>query len=394
MRVYDPPLMKDVSKIADWLVRGAQGAANPVALLQRMCPELVEAGIPLARAAAFVRTLHPHIMGRRFTWVPGEKVVITEASYTWLSSPDFLLGPVARVVETGVPFRARFIDGGDFGGVRIQSFIDEGFTDYIALPMTFISGQVHPITLATKHPEGFSDDDIQALDVVLQPLSRMAEIFALQRTAATLLNTYVGRNAGERIMAGQIKRGDIDSMRAVIWFSDLRGFTSLADQVPPAELIAMLNDLFECQVPAIEKFGGEVLKFIGDGLLAIFPIDPGGKTPEEQTEAALAASDEALASLAVRNQTATSKGGRELKFGLALHLGDIAYGNIGGSGRLDFTCIGTAVNVAARLEGIAGKMGKSRVISADIAKLTTRTTEALGEVDLKGVALAQTVFGV
>ncbi len=394
MRVYDLLLMKDVSKTADWLVRGAQGCPNPVALLQRMCPELVEAGIPVARAAAFVRTLHPHIMGRRFTWVPGEKVVITEASYTWLSSPDFLFGPVARVVETGVPFRARFLDGGDFGGVRVQSFIDEGFTDYIALPMTFISGQVHPITLATKHPDGFSDDDIHALDVVLQPLSRMAEIFALQRTAATLLNTYVGRNAGERIMAGQIKRGDIDSMRAVIWFSDLRGFTLLADQVPPAELIAMLNDLFECQVPAIEKFGGEVLKFIGDGLLAIFPIDPGGKTPEEQTEAALAASDEALASLAVRNETATSKGGRALKFGLALHLGDIAYGNIGGSGRLDFTCIGTAVNVAARLEGIAGKMGKSRVISADIAKLTTRATEALGEVDLKGVALAQTVFGV
>ena len=386
--------MKDVSRIVDWLIAGVPGAGNPVALLQRICPELVEAGIPIARMAAFVRTLHPHILGRRFTWVPGEKVTIAEASYTWLGSPEFQRGPVARVVETGLFYRARIVDGGEHAGVDVASFAEEGFTDYVAFPMTFISGQVHPITLATRAPKGFAEDDIAALGAILPPLSRMAEIFALQRTAATLLNTYVGRNAGERIMAGQIKRGDIDSMRAIIWCSDLRGFTTLAGQVSPAELIAMLNDLFECQVPAIEKHGGEVLKFIGDGLLAIFPIDPGGKTPEEQTEAALAASDEAFAALETRNASALAKGGIELRFGLAIHLGDIAYGNIGGSGRLDFTCIGTAVNVAARLEGIAAKLGKTRVISADIAKLTKRTTEALGEFELKGVASAQSVFGV
>lgn len=384
--------MIDVRSIVDFLVRGAPGAPNPMLVLEKICPDLVAAGVPVDRCAAFVRTLHPHIMGRRFTWTPGEKVAVAEASYAWLNSPNFLKSPASQVVSTGKPLRARLCDGPP-ENVDLDDQIAAGFTDYYASPMLFVSGQVHAITWATRAPAGFTDEHIAAIEEVMQPLARIGEIFALMRTAANILNTYVGRNAGERIMAGQIKRGDIDAMRAVIWFSDLRGFTSLADQVSPGELISMLNDLFECQVPAIEKHGGEVLKFIGDGLLAIFPVDA-GKTPEEQTEAALAASDAALEALETRNAEARAKGGLELRFGLAVHLGDIAYGNIGGSGRLDFTCIGPAVNVAARLEGISSKLGLTRVLSADVAKLTKRDTKSLGEFELKGVSAPQTVFGL
>jgi adenylate cyclase len=384
--------MVDTSAIVDFLVRGAPGAPTPMAVLERICPELRDAGVPIDRVAAFVRTLHPHIMGRRFTWTPGQKVTISEASFAWLHSPDFLKSPVYQVVEHGAPLRIRLAKG-ERADLDLDHLQREGFTDYYVTPMRFMSGQLHPIAWATRHPDGFTEEHLAAIERVMPPLSRVGEIFALMRTAANLLSTYVGRNAGERIMAGKIQRGDVETLRAIIWFSDLRGFTSLAGEVTPSELIGMLNDLFECQVPHIEAHGGEVLKFIGDGLLAIFPVE-GDKTPAMQAEAALLASDEAMKALADRNREAKERGGREMRFGLALHLGDVAYGNIGGSGRLDFTCIGPAVNVASRLEGVSSKLGLTRVLSADVAGLVQRAKKPLGEFELKGVAAAQAVFGL
>ena len=206
-----------------------------------------------------------------------------------------------------------------------------------------------------------------------------------------LLNTYVGRNAGERILGGQIQRGDVEPISAVIWFSDLRGFTALSDAVSPGELIGALNELFGCQVPAIEQRGGEVLKFIGDGLLAIFPIVAGGDPLPVLVENALAAADDAFESLAALN---VRRGGDKLRFGLALHVGEVVYGNIGGAGRLDFTAIGPAVNVASRLEGLTSKLAVDIVASQEVAALTRRPLRDLGEFELKGVASAAHVYAI
>jgi len=228
---------------------------------------------------------------------------------------------------------------------------------------------------------------LAALARVVRPLSRVAEILALRRTAASLLTTYVGRNAGERILAGRIVRGDIETLRAVIWFSDLRGFTEMSARLPPAEIIETINQVFECQVPAIEQRGGEVLKFIGDGMLAIFPVDE-TSTPALRTAAALEAADQAFAALAALNTTRTAA----LQFGLALHLGEIAYGNIGSSNRLDFTVIGSAVNLAARLEGLTGKLGRPLLLSEALAAHATRPLDELGAFELKGVPGKQRVY--
>lgn len=380
--------MIDISSVFDWLVDGAPGATTAPEVVLRMGDELVAAGVPVERMGAFVSTLHPQIVGRAFTWNRGQPVKVGELSHALLHSDMFKRSPVAHVMTERTPLRFRLKDGeGTALFPVVEELAREGYTDYACFPMLFLSGEAHAITFSTKAPGGFSEEAIAALAKVVRPLSRVAEILALRRTAANLLSTYVGRNTGERILAGRIVRGDIETVRAVIWFSDLRGFTEMSARLTPREVIDTLNELFECQVPAIEKRGGEVLKFIGDGMLAIFPIADGTET-SLLASAALEAADEAFAALAVHNAKTT----KPLQFGLALHVGDIAYGNIGGSNRLDFTAIGSAVNLAARLEGLTGKLGKALVVSEALAAHTSRPLDEVGSFELKGVPGEQRVF--
>jgi adenylate cyclase len=366
----------DVRPIFEWLVDGAPGARTPVELIARLCPDLVRAGVPIDRGEAFVRTLHPHIVGRSFVWTAEGGVEVRENSYAYLRSPAFLESPVAEVFDTGRTVRARL----------------EGYSDYVAMPVRFLSGQVHAMIFATRAPGGFRDEHLAAVESIVRPLSRIAEIFALARTAANLLDAYVGHNAGERILAGHIQRGDTDSLQAVLWFSDLRDFTSMSAALGPGDTIRVLNDLFDCQVPAIEEEGGEVLKFMGDGLLAIFPFGDADRPPGRLCDAALAAAGRAFEALARRNQRRAAAGEPSIRFGLALHVGEVAYGNIGGSGRLDFTCIGAAVNLAARLEGLTGRLELPIVVSADFARLSSRPMRSLGVFELKGVAEPTEVY--
>lgn len=376
----------DVRHLRDWLIDGAPGARRPELIVERLGPALVEAGVPVHRVAAFVRTLHPHIAGRSFTWSYGGPVVIRELPYASLASPTFTGSPITHMAQTGEPLRRRIADptaARDFP--ILEELAREGATDYLALPMRFLTGEVHAVTFATLAPGGFTDDHLAAIESLMPPLARVAEILALARTAANLLNTYVGHDAGERILAGKIRRGDTDAMQAVLWFSDLRGFTALSEQLTPADLIRVLNELFDCQVPVIERHGGEVLKFMGDGLLAIFPLAP-DVAPTAVCDTALAAAHEALDELATLNARRAELGAAPIRFGLALHVGEVAYGNIGGSGRLDFTCIGPAVNLASRLEGLTGKLGRSPLLSAEVARLVSADVEHVGTYELKGVA--------
>ena len=376
----------DVRPIIDWLVAGAPGAATSPLVLGRVCADLIAGGVPVDRAEAFVRTLHPHIVGRSFVFLPGRAVEVRENPYALLQSPAFLASAVAQVFASG-GFARRRLDGAwpAAEGPSLHPLASDGYTDFLVAPLTFLSGQTHAITFATRRDGGFTDAHLAAILAIMPALSRIAEILALARTAANLLSTYVGRNAGERILAGRIQRGDIDSIRAVLWFSDLRGFTTMASELDPGQLIRVLNDLFECQVAAIEQRGGEVLKFMGDGLLAIFPLAEGDADAHDRARAALDASAEAFARMATVNAARSLGGLAPLRFGLALHVGDVAYGNIGGAGRLDFTCIGTAVNLASRLEGLASKLGERLVMSDDFQRLVGRPARVLGTFELKGV---------
>ena len=378
----------DVRAIADWLIDGARSAPLPQDVLAQLCDRLVACGIPLWRVAVFVNTLHPQIIGRRFIWRPGADVEIAEGRFGLFDTPEFRDNPVARVYATRTALRRRLADPGcamDFP--ILHELRAQGVTDYLASPLLFTDGAVHVVTCTARELGGFTDAQIAGIEAIITPLARVAEIRALRRTASTLLDTYVGHDAGERILAGRIRRGDIEEIHAAIWLSDMRGFTALSDREPPRVLIDLLNRYFDCQVPVILDHGAEVLKFMGDGLLAIFSI---AGDEAEECKRALAAARQAQANIAELSRSAMPG----LRFGLALHIGDVLYGNIGSGNRLDFTCIGPAVNFAARIEKLAGELGRGILASDEFARCCPGEFTALGEFTLAGFSAAQQIFGL
>jgi adenylate cyclase len=378
----------DIKAVVEWLIDGARSAPQPQQVLTQLSERLVSCGIPLWRVAVFVRTLHPNVMGRRLLWRPDAEVEVTEAPYELLETEYFRDSPIARVYQTGEAIRRKLADPDcpdDFP--LIADLRAEEVTDYLASPLVFSNGDIHAVTCTTRKPGGFTDAQIAGIEAIMTPLARVAEIRGLRRMASNLLDTYVGHDAGERILAGHIRRGDIEEIHAAIWLSDMRGFTALADGLPPRVLIDLLNRYFDCQVPVILDHGAEVLKFMGDGLLAIFAI-AGDET--EICKRALAAARRAQENIAALAGS-TMPG---LRFGLALHIGDVLYGNIGSSNRLDFTCIGPAVNFAARLEKLTGQLGRVILASEDFARHCPGEFAPLGEFNLAGFSAPQSVFGL
>jgi adenylate cyclase len=381
--------------VAGWLIDGARSAMDSAAVLGQLCERLVAGGLPLARVGVFVRTLHPQLLGRSFVWQPGAEVQTNLAPAEFVLSAQYLESPIARVYDTRQALRRHLADPQcpmDFS--ILTKFRAEGMTDYVATPLFFTDGAVHGATWTTRRAGGFTNDDIAAIETIVAPLARVAEVRALHRIAANLLDTYVGHHAGERILAGKIHRGDTERIQAAIWLSDMRGFTARADRMAPESLIALLNAYFDCQVPAIISQGGEVLKFMGDGLLAIFGIPAGGDQAGATCARALTAAREAGERIADLGGAEGDPGAEPVKFGLALHLGEVLYGNIGGASRLDFTCIGPAVNLAARLEKLASRLGRSIVASEYFAGHCTDDLVAIGDFALPGFAEPHSVFGL
>jgi adenylate cyclase len=383
----------DITAIREWLIAGARSAATPDAVMIELCERVVASGIPVWRAAMFVRTLHPQIMGRRIEWRHDAGVMFGEASFEVFDTAAFRGSPVATVYQEVRPLRLR-LDGPEARTFpQLDDLRAEGGTDYLAFPVEFSNGEVHVGTWVTRHPDGFTDLHRAALETLSAPLARVTESYALRRTAINLLDTYVGKEAGARILAGSIRRGFTETIRAVIWLSDMRGFTTLADSIPPAELIAVLNRYFDCQVPVILSHGGEVLKFMGDGLLAIFPLCAEAD-PQGVCRAVLAAAAEVRQAVAALSDWPTSAEANAPRYGVALHIGELLYGNIGAANRLDFTCIGPAVNLAARLQGLAGGLGRMTLLSAEFARHCGPGVVPLGEFALAGFRAPQPVYGL
>ncbi len=373
------------------MMDGARAVLPPHAAVAEMCERLSACGIPLSRAALFVRMLDPQVIGSRFTWRPGVPVDVESSPHELTATDAYRRSAVVHVLETGMPLRRRLCDAACPGDYSIVAELRaEGATDYLAVPLFFSDGTVHAVTWATRQPGGFTAAQIAGLDDVGQPLARATEIRMLRRTAANLLDTYVGRHAGARVLAGRIRRGDTEAIDAVIWLSDMRGFTARADRMQPKALIELLNRYYDCQVPAIAAHGGEVLKFMGDGLLAIFPVI-GARGAAATCRTALTAARKARDRIAA---TAADAAGDPVRFGLALHVGEVLYGNIGSGNRLDFTCIGPAVNLAARIEKLAGTLGRSIVTSGAYARHCPDPLVPLGEFALPGFAGAQALFGL
>src|SRR3981081_1167170 len=383
----------DLQKIIGWLIDGARSASSPTQMMAETCERLVRAGLPLWRVGLFVRTLHPDILGRNFVWRLGGEVVAGSVDFDFRESEGFRSSPLAIVFGEGREVRYRLDDPESKRFPFIDDMRAEGVTDYIALPLLFIDGQAHASSWTTKQPGGFTDDQLDGLRQLVVPLARVIEIISLRRTASLLLDTYVGNRAGERILGGQIRRGHTDTMDAAIWLSDLRGFTALSDRLPAETVVDILNNYFDCQVAAIRTHGGEVLKFMGDGLLAVFPIDEYVGDVQQVCSRVLEAARESRASVDAMHYP-IGEVVEGFTFGGGWAAVKIPSGNIGGGNRLDFTCIGPAVNLAARLEKIAGRLHRTIVASEGFAGICAGGWTELGEFPIAGFSKAERVYGL
>ncbi len=391
----------DVTReLVDWLVAAGLAGGDEQVLLDGLCERLNAAGLDLLRGYLASEVLHPLHEAKGFVW---RSEGVSREDYGHVSTPerraDYENSPLYPIIRQGVPrLRIRLDDT-----LKPRRFPllhrlrAEGGTDYFALSHPFRAGWGESLgivaTWTTRRVEGFSAAQLGLIEACMPPLALAFKAIAGVETGRTLMRTYLGRDAGARVVAGDIRRGEPQAIDAVLWFSDLRGFTRLADGTEPAILMGLLNGYAERLVSAIEGHGGDVLKFMGDGILALFRGGGGGDPCAQALAAALAARG-AAAALSAERATA---GLPVTDFYLGLHRGTVLYGNIGSPERLDFTVIGPAVNEVARIEQMCRSLEQPVVVSAAFAAACGADRDklvALGRYALRGVGRAQDLFTI
>lgn len=387
---------------AAWVIQAGLASARELDLLGGFCERLRESGVPITRAMALIDTLHPVHEGRVFRWQADHAMDIQEYGRTteddphadkWRQSPFYYLD------QTGEPMLRRRL--ADEQGPEFPIFEElraEGQTDYVVCAHRFsgegVVGGMDCVysSWTTNAPSGFSDDHLEILLSSLPAFALAAKCASLTRIAITLVETYLGRDAGRRVLDGRIMRGIADRIDAVVWFSDLRGFTRITDRTAPEQIIPLLNDYAEAMISAIHETGGEVLKLIGDGILAIFRADEPGRACRLALEA------EALsrARIETLNQRRSEQGLPVTTTYLGLHVGEVFYGNIGSSDRLDFTVVGPAVNEASRIAAMCRSAERPVLFSSAFAEAALGEDRdglvSIGRYALRGVAQPQELF--
>src|SRR6516165_8707869 len=360
------PVRDTVGGIAEWLIGPALDVATGAEAVDELAWRILAAGIPLARLTLHSGVLHPQFLGTSFIWWRDTgRTVQTFVDHEVRDVVLYQRNPVLRVIEGGETIRRR-VDAPD-GELDLPILHDlkaKGCSDYLALPIPGAHGRRYAVTFTPDHVEGFSDQQVTELTGISQRMSVACDSFGQHELTRHLLTIYLGPHAGPKVLAGQVRRGTGEELTAVLWSSDLRGFTERSDRLEGVQVITMLNALFDAQAKAIVSHGGEILKFMGDGLLSIFPIDSADQAPAA-TRSALAAAMEAVD--AVRGLTNDPSLMSEPPFEIvvALHIGTAIYGNIGAADRLDFTVIGPAVNLVSRIEAVAKSLDLPLVVSDD-----------------------------
>ncbi|HEY9538660.1 MAG TPA: adenylate/guanylate cyclase domain-containing protein [Kiloniellaceae bacterium] len=381
--------------VVDWLLAMRLRQHRITLLFDGFVRQLQGVGVPLDRATLSLAQLHPQLRARTVLWdaQAGGAMEIPRA-HGVEDSELFLKSPVRLILEGGPPLRRRLARADcplDFP--ITQEIKPEGYTDYTARPLPFSIRQINTLTLASKHPDGFSDLDIATMEAAMPLFGVLLELRNAYRTSETLMETYLGARSGRRVLAGTIKRGDVERINAVLWTSDLRDFTSLSNAMPMAAVVELLDDYFEAMAQAIKAHDGEILKFIGDAILAVFPIDEKhGGDARKACAASMAAASQALATVERTAAACKSAGKPPFRCGIALHVGDVMYGNIGAADRLDFTVIGPAVNLVSRLATLNRLLDVPLVFSTDYAAHWDGPARSLGRHELRGFAVAQEVF--
>jgi adenylate cyclase len=379
----------DVRAIQRWLVDEPHEDGGGGEFLGALAPRLLSAGLPLWRVSYALMTKHPEVLWRTVQWRAGQGVTVRDQPHARLDDPFYTRSAVAVVRRTQLPVRVRLLPG-DLPFPICHDLRDQGGTDYIVQALPFTNGQVSYVSFATDVPEGFPDVTQEALESIRPFLARRLELESAYYATRALLEVYLGKNAARRVFAGEFQRGRGELIDAAIWFSDMRDFTALSDRAPPARVVETLDATFDAVASAIAEHGGEVLKFIGDAVLAIFPV---GDDARAACRHALAAADQAFASLDKVNEQRSQRGEEPVAVGVALHRGPVMYGNIGARDRLDFTVISSCVNEASRLESLCKQLRTPLALSASfVSAAEVDDVVDLGEHTLKGVKAPLRVF--
>ena len=411
-RLYSPRMNERFfAEMSAWLAQAGLAGTPENEIFSVFCDRCLAAGIPLGRAHSFIDTLDPVYEGSLFRWgySPDESGIVQygrttldrldasgaasldeQATYVWRRSAHYAM------LQTGVSLLRRRLDADTKDEFSLLlDWRAAGMTDYVAIISRFAAGGVigemdgFYSSWATRSPGGFSDGEIAALERLVPYLALAIKSVSLARMTGTLMETYLGRDAGQRVLGGRILRGVADRIEAVLWFSDLRGFTRITDTAPE-QVIPLLNDYADVIVSAIHEHGGDVLKLIGDGTLAIF-------TAEDRAQACTAALSAAIAarrSIAALNVRRLAEGQPATDIYLGLHVGDVFYGNVGSRERLDFTVIGPAVNEVSRIAAMCRSVDQPVLMSAAFADVEAvkRKVVSVGRYALRGVSEPQELF--
>jgi adenylate cyclase len=411
LRTFDDALGHRIIGTHMWAVREGLRGADAYHLFDGFCQRLVIDGTQLWRAHVAMETLHPQWSGYGYTWRRDLNAIEPEqyahGSFeddVWLTSP---LNHLIQMAYNGAPnpsMRRRLEAGAEERDFPVlEEFFSQGGTDYVAHLFVYGDGTGRDrsqgtgivYSFATDREGGFSDDDLTLLQATLPGLSLAMKAHAGHVIASGLLGTYLGEDAGQRVHAGSIMRGSVDKLRAVIWYADIRGFTPISDAAPGPVVVELLNDVFEILTAALRLHGGQVLKFIGDGMLAVFSFDEHDRA--ETCRHALDAAIEAMRNIEEMNKARAASGAPVASIDLALHLGEVLYGNVGATDRLDFTVIGPAVNEVARIEALCEPLGRSVLVSPEFvaaAADANGSLTSLGRHALRGVRESKEIFAL
>ncbi|MGA8447428.1 MAG: adenylate/guanylate cyclase domain-containing protein [Roseiarcus sp.] len=408
IRTFDDALGQRIIGTHMWAVREGLRGAGAYELFDGFCQRLVIDGIELWRAHLAMETLHPQWSGYGYTWrrdlnaiEPEQYVHGSTEDADFLGSPFNELIVRAQAGEENPSMRRRVEQDDQRDFPVLVEFFAAGATDYLAYLFAFGKGGDRSqgtgivYSFVTDRRGGFSDDATTLLQATLPGLSLAMKAHAGYVIASGLLGTYLGEDAGRRVHAGSIMRGSVDTLRAVIWYADIRGFTTVSDSAPGPVVVELLNEVFEILTASLRVHGGQVLKFIGDGMLAVFSFEERDRA--ETCRHALDAATEAMRNIDEMNKARATAGVPVASVDLALHLGEVLYGNVGATDRLDFTVIGPAVNEVARMEALCEPLGRPVLVSAEfVAGITGADDrlESLGRHALRGVREPKEIFAL
>ena len=388
-----------IRAISDWLISQGLKGFDERTLFNQLCKLISDTGMPLARAHITLRTLHPLVRSVDLTWWRDEGIAQRSRSHDSDQNDNWRDSPLYALLEQRCKeLRFRLDNSVSPQPFPIfEEFRARGGTDYLCFLVPF--GKFETALLhhdgiltswLTDHPDGFSAQQLDDLRYLQEILGLVAKLSKREHTANNVVAAYLGADAGQRVLNGQIRLGDVEHIPAVIWYSDLRDSTAMAERMPVTEFFQAVNAYFACAAGAVVDGHGEVLRFIGDAVLAVFPVH---NDRQAAAELALAAARDAYTRLRQTNAQRRTEGLELLDFGLGLHIGEVLYGNIGIPDRIEFSVIGSAVNEVCRIQDLSKVTGKGVVVSADFAAaLDWESWTSLGEFALKGIGAAREVF--